>query len=65
MDNGFVANKALGEELKKRFKFINKAYEQILVGNYGVAKNLLGNVLYKPLSMKIVDKLEEADETKK
>ena len=51
----FVANKALADELEKRFKLIEKAKEQIMVGNYGIAKKLLCKVLYDELKISIVN----------
>lgn len=55
----FIANKALADELKKRFKFIEKAHQQILVGNYNIAKNLLNKVIYEDFQVEIMDDYEK------
>lgn len=51
----YKANRELYDELTKRFMLVNKAHQQVLVGNYGIAKKLLGKVLYEELKVEIMD----------
>lgn len=55
MDKTMIANKALADELDKRFRFIRKAYHQIQMGNYGIAKRLLGKALNDEFQIKVYE----------
>ena len=55
MKGRYFANRALVDELVKRHKFIEKARQQMNVWNYGIAKMLLGKVLYESLSVTVIE----------
>ena len=59
MRKEYVANKALAEELQKRYRLIEKAYEQIIFNNYGIARKLLNRVLHDdPISINVLESKE-------
>ena len=46
MENEFVANKALAEEIRKRFVLLEAASNHLNKQNYGIVRKLLNKLLY-------------------
>ena len=54
----FMANQVLLDELTRRFRLVEKAKDQLIAGNYGIAKKLLYKILYDPLQIKVIEDKE-------